>query len=145
MVIKKFNMEDFKSDSEIFIESLFMFLVVDDELGFLEKIKIRKFKKKDLFFVISDDLGDEGEDEDEGFENSRLQGDDVKDSDEEEELERGKYVFRLIFMGFLLEKDWRKSIKERNYGNMKGLIVLGFFFNFQKSRKGRDFLKKFFK
>lgn len=47
-------------------------------------------------------------------------------------------------MGFLLEKDWRKSIKERNYGNMKGLIVLGFF-NFQKSRKGRDFLKKFFK
>lgn len=72
MVIKKFNMEDFKSDSEIFIESLFMFLVVDDELGFLEKIKIRKFKKKDLFFVISDDLGDEGEDEDEGFENSRL-------------------------------------------------------------------------
>lgn len=65
-------MEDFKSDSEIFIESLFMFLVVDDELGFLEKIKIRKFKKKDLFFVISDDLGDEGEDEDEGFENSRL-------------------------------------------------------------------------
>lgn len=72
MVIKKFNMEDFKSDSEIFIELLFMFLVVDDELGFLEKIKIRKFKKKDLFFVISDDLGDEGEDEDEGFENSRL-------------------------------------------------------------------------
>lgn len=135
MVIKKFNMEDFNSDSEIFIELVFMFL----------KIKIYKFKKKDLFFVISDDLGDEGEDEDEGFENSRLQGDDVEDSDEEEELERGKYVFRSIFMGFLLEKDWRKSIKERNYGNMKGLIVLGFFFNFQKSRKSRDFLKKFFK
>lgn len=72
MVIKKFNMEDFKSDSEIFIELLFMFLVDDNELGFLKKIKIRKFKKKDLFFVISDDLGDEGEDEDEGFENSRL-------------------------------------------------------------------------
>lgn len=65
-------MEDFKSDSEIFIELLFMFLVDDNELGFLKKIKIRKFKKKDLFFVISDDLGDEGEDEDEGFENSRL-------------------------------------------------------------------------
>lgn len=72
MVIKKFNMEDFKSDSEIFIELVFMFLVDDNELGFLKKIKIRKFKKKDLFFVISDDLGDEGEDEDEGFENSRL-------------------------------------------------------------------------
>lgn len=135
MVIKKFNMEDFNSDSEIFIELVFMFL----------KIKIYKFKKKDLFFVISDDLGDDGEDEDEGFENSRLQGDDVEDSDEEEELERGKYVFRSIFMGFLLEKDWRKSIKERNYSNMKGLIVLGFFLNFQKSRKSRDFLKKFFK
>lgn len=62
MVIKKFNMEDFNSDSEIFIELVIMFL----------KIKIYKFKKKDLFFVISDDLGDEGEDEDEGFENSRL-------------------------------------------------------------------------
>lgn len=40
MVIKKFNMEDFKSDSEIFIESLFMFLVDDNELGFLKKKKI---------------------------------------------------------------------------------------------------------
>lgn len=39
MVIKKFNMEDFKSDSEIFIESLFRFLVDDNELGFLKKKK----------------------------------------------------------------------------------------------------------
>lgn len=95
-----------------------------------------------MFFVTSDDSGDEGEDEDEGSENSRLQGDDAEDSDEEEELERGKHAFRSTFMGSLSEKDWRKSTKERNHGNMKGPTAPGSSSNFQKSRKGRDFPKK---
>lgn len=142
MVIKKLNMEDFKSDSEIPTESLPMFLVADDESGSSEKTKTRKSKKKDLFFVTSDDSGDEGEDEDEGSENSRLQGYDAEDSDEEEELERGKHAFRSTFMGSLSEKDWRKSTKERNHGNMKGPTAPGSSSNFQKSRKGRDFPKK---
>lgn len=135
-------MEDFKSDSEIPTESLPMFLVADDESGSSEKTKTRKSKKKDLFFVTSDDSGDEGEDEDEGSENSRLQGDDAEDSDEEEELERGKHAFRSTFMGSLSEKDWRKSTKERNHGNMKGPTAPGSSSNFQKSRKSRDFPKK---
>uniref|UniRef100_A0A8W8I0M5 Serum response factor-binding protein 1 n=1 Tax=Magallana gigas TaxID=29159 RepID=A0A8W8I0M5_MAGGI len=88
------------------------------------------------------DKSDEGEDEDEGSENSRLQGDDAEDSDEEEELERGKHAFRSTFMGSLSEKDWRKSTKERNHGNMKGPTAPGSSSNFQKSRKGRDFPKK---
>lgn len=132
MVIKKLNMEDFNSDSEIPTESVPM----------SSKTKTHKSKKKDLFFVTSDDSGDEGEDEDEGSENSRLQGDDAEDSDEEEELERGKHAFRSTFMGSLSEKDWRKSTKERNHGNMKGPTAPGSSSNFQKSRKGRDFPKK---
>lgn len=125
-------MEDFNSDSEIPTESVPM----------SSKTKTHKSKKKDLFFVTSDDSGDDGEDEDEGSENSRLQGDDAEDSDEEEELERGKHAFRSTFMGSLSEKDWRKSTKERNHGNMKGPTAPGSSSNFQKSRKSRDFPKK---
>lgn len=140
MVIKKLNMEDLDSDSEIPTESAPTFLVADSESG-SSKTKTKKSKKKDLFFVASDDSGDEGEDEDEGSENSRLQGDDAEDSDEEEELERGKHAFRSTFMGSLSEKDWRKSTKERNHSNMKGPTAPGSSSNFQKSKKSRDFPK----
>lgn len=140
MVIKKLNMEDLDSDSEIPTESAPTFLVADSESG-SSKTKTKKSKKKDLFFVTSDDSGDEGEDEDEGSENSRLQGDDAEDSDEEEELERGKHAFRSTFMGSLSEKDWRKSTKERNHSNMKGPTAPGSSSNFQKSKKSRDFPK----
>lgn len=139
MVVKKLNIEDLDSDSEIPAESVSSLLMAYSESP---KTKTQKSKKKDLFFVMSDDSGDEGEDEDEESENSRLQGGDADDSnEEEEELERGKHAFRSTFMGSLSEKDWRKSTKERNPSNLKGPTAPGSS-NFKKSQKDRDFSKK---
>ena len=144
MVIKKFNMEDLDSESEILTDTVPSFLVAGSE----SKTTTQKTKRKDAFFVTSDDSGEEAGDadneEEEEVESSRLQGGggQADDSDEENELERGKHAFRSTFMGSLSEKDWRKSNKERNQSNVKNPVASGSSSNFQRNKKSRDLPRK---
>ena len=144
MVIKKFNMEDLDSESEILTDTVPSFLVAGSE----SKTTTQKTKRKDAFFVTSDDSGEEAGDadneEEEEVESSRLQGGggQADDSDEENELERGKHAFRSTFMGSLSEKDWRKSNKERNQSNVKNPVASGSSSNFQRNKKSRELPRK---
>ena len=143
MVIKKFNMEDLDSESEVLTDTVPSFLVAGNESKTTQKTK-----KKDAFFFTSDDSGEEADDadneEEEEVESSRLQGGEgqADDSDEENELERGKHAFRSTFMGSLSEKDWRKSNKERNQSNVKNPVASGSSSNFQRNKKSRELPRK---
>ncbi|XP_062596532.1 serum response factor-binding protein 1-like, partial [Saccostrea cucullata] len=135
MVIKKLNMDDLDSESEIRTDSVPSFLTGDDKSKSLDT-EAKKHKKKDAFFVTSDDSGEE--DEDDNQEDSyRLKGENADDGDEEEELERGKHAFRSTFLGSLSERDWRRSTKERN--ESKKETTSKPVSNFQKNKRNRGF------
>ncbi|XP_061172149.1 serum response factor-binding protein 1-like [Saccostrea echinata] len=135
MVIKKLNMDDLDSESEIPTDSVPSFLTGEDKSKSPDT-ETKRHKKKDAFFVTSDDS--DGEDEDDNPEDSyRLKGD--NSDEEEEELERGKHAFRSTFLGSLSEKDWRRSTKERNEDRSKKATTSQSFTNFQKNKRNRGF------